>query len=87
MRERRAAANLSDDDLRRLARLLYEEEDRMLPDLESRKWPDLDCGEVAHYENCVKAVIRGLSALQISKHPLASPDGIAKNGIEKLSHC
>lgn len=61
----RPALEITDDEMTALARVLFEEEDRMRPELDGRAWPDLDPGEEAFYRNAAKAVLRAATNLRI----------------------
>lgn len=76
--------SLSEDEYLYLARLIYEEEDRMLPDISGRRWADLDCGEVAHYENLAIVAVRGLEAMRIGEHQLVELNANINHGPEAV---
>lgn len=52
----------SDETIDELARVLFAEDERMLP--EGRTWEGLDPSDRAFYRNGVRAVLRRLEALQ-----------------------
>jgi hypothetical protein len=58
-------APLNDDDLNELARALFEEDERMLP--ESRTWETLDNSDIAFYRNGVRSIFRRYGELRAPK--------------------
>jgi hypothetical protein len=58
----RAPESVSDDELNELARALFEEDERMLP--EGRTWETLDTSDIAFYRNGVAAVLSRLRELR-----------------------
>jgi hypothetical protein len=56
---------IDENEVDRLAQILWEEEDRMLPDMAQRTWADLDDGDWGFYRNCVTAVLREATDLRI----------------------
>lgn len=55
----------SESDLNRLARGLFEEEGRMLPEIDRSGWDDQSNGRIVCFENAVKAVLREATILRI----------------------
>lgn len=63
----RQAGDLTDEDFTALARVLWEEEERMLPNMEGRSFADLTPGEIAYYRNCATVVAAEAERLRIKR--------------------